>query len=578
MNEFYIASNPNKINHLQQVGNSKLYVKDNGNRRFSLNQKEIFIFISGYVIPRRNTFKDFSHYTQHQLVFELFKKYNKNLSAYIKGIFTVIICRDDDIIIFNDCLGLNKFFIYKSDEEFIISNNIDNINKSIGLNLNKKSIANQALYQHFINNDTCFDNISSSGPASFYSIKNTVEITSYWHWSELTKLKREQVPFEILADKFKEIVREYIEFLKPQGISMTLTGGRDTRTILASLMSIGHKPNVFTFGNSLNADVISSKEIARVCNLTFTNYTYTPSPDWYRELSNEISQTGQSLIHIHRAHRLDAIKREVKRDPSIEMVFMGSMGGDYIKGAHLDDYIISEFVRKYWIEEDFSEGLVKEYLNKFYINDKDELTKKISTALLTHQYKDLSKKDREFAIVHEIVGGAHDYQDINIFCNHVPFVVVPFMDIDFLYDLFSTTYSMFDNHETSGNPLKRMQGGELQCSMIKYLQPNLSKLNFAHPYSPDDLLGNQFIYMLKRIRGKLFKQNNIPGFPYNEWFHKFVYEELNNLLPELYEIFDIEKMELEFKSSVHRSNEGYWHKFSNIIMLSYYIKHFKAEI
>ena len=48
---------------------------------------------------------------------------------------------------------------------------------------------------------------------------------------------------------------------------------------------------------------------------------------------------GNSLVNLHRAHRLHAVEQEIKTNPETEMIFSGFMGGDYVKGLSYDDYI-----------------------------------------------------------------------------------------------------------------------------------------------------------------------------------------------------------------------------------------------
>ena len=69
------------------------------------------------------------------------------------------------------------------------------------------------------------------------------------------------------------------------------------------------------------------------------------SPEWFKSKADKVILQGNSLINLHRAHRLDAIEKEIINHPEIEMIFCGFMGGDYIKGIVYDDYITARLVR-----------------------------------------------------------------------------------------------------------------------------------------------------------------------------------------------------------------------------------------
>lgn len=241
----------------------------------------------------------------------------------------------------------------------------------------------------------------------------------------------------------------------------------------------------------------------------------------------------------------------------------------------MDDYIVSEFVRLWWFENKRNKNILYEILEKYFYKDNINL-ESIINYLNSQTYNSFENKGLEFAIVQTIIGTLHDYQDITIFNDHIKYCVVPFMDIDFLYKLFSSTYSLFDNFQTSNNPFKKMKGGDLQCQIIKQMYPLLADLDFAQQYTPNDLLGNQLLYIIKRIRIKLLnKRKNYPGFPYENWFVEFIKSYRNKIPEELNEIFDINLMYTKLNEDQHKIKEGYWHKYSNIIMISYYLNNYK---
>jgi asparagine synthetase B (glutamine-hydrolysing) len=90
---------------------------------------------------------------------------------------------------------------------------------------------------------------------------------------KLFQLSKKQSKYEIkdIAETIYAIVTENIENLNDSDISLTLTGGMDSRLILAALLKAGVKPNCFTFGNPESKDVVFAKEISEKLGLAFHN-------------------------------------------------------------------------------------------------------------------------------------------------------------------------------------------------------------------------------------------------------------------------------------------------------------------
>ena len=149
------------------------------------------------------------------------------------------------------------------------------------------------------------------------------------------------------------------------------------------------------------------------------------------------------------------------------------------------------------------------------------------------------------------------------------------MDIHFLEVLFQSPFSMFSNDRSSKNPLNKLKGGELQANLISSLYPQLADIPFGNLYSPKDLLGNRFIYLMKRLYLHFLKVKNTPTFTYDEWFHAFVRLGLSNINAELTRFYDFHSMQKALENQNHPTQEGYWHKYTNPVLLSLYLKHYE---
>jgi len=526
------------------------------------------IFILGYVMPRYSYHNTWCGYFKHELVARLFLQYGEKFVKFLKGNFIILIARHNEVFLYNDIHSIEKFFILDSPKGIIISNNVLLINALHQLELNHSYPAIQALFQHPIKGMTIFRNLKYSEYASFIRVGKELKIERYWNPITMIHSDKNLIDQTALIDLFRNIVKSYIEYFKTSKIAMTLTGGRDTRSVLSALLNLGQSPHCFTYGFPEGTDVVTARNICQKLNLPFSNHKITDlNKNSYSTLVNEIVSFGNPLINLHRAHRLGAIKTEEHEQGSAEMLFVGAMGGDYIKGISFNDYIITEFMRMYFYDNETIETLVKKVLSGNFVRHTDELLQSLVDFIGDIEYMDKSDfKRSEFLLAHSFVGSMHDSQDLFLFSKYSKYVVAPFMDIDFMEALFQSPYSLLNNYRTSSNPFKKIRGGEFQAQLIKSLYEPLAHIPMANKYKPVDLLGNRYIYMFKRLIIELSKEKTRPTFSYGNWFTEYVGDNIKNLREYLSDSYYLPELIRFFNDNEHKTVEGYWHRFSNPVL------------
>lgn len=547
---------------------------------FLSGNKSVQFIIDGYVLPRLEYYARYSNLKQLELIKNLYAKFGLDFIKYIKGVFNILIIDGEDFYIFNDRHSIKKFFIYRKNNQFLISNNLKIISDNTKLQLDKENAVLFCLMEHFIDGTTLFKNVTYSKPASKLFYSNSLQSGFYWYPDKLLNLEVREYSFDELAEKWKTIIKQHIDYLKPEAITMTLTGGNDSRMILSALLNLGIKPNTFTFGTSKSFDGVVATEVAKCADLNYHNYyVNNPASEWFEQYSNKIIEMGNSLINIHRAHRLDAIEKEMENNPANEMILGGFMGGGYVKGIIYDDYITAKLIRilKHNTREfsDILKSLISEKSIRIEtINISNILEKLEKQSFFTAD----NKMNREFHYVYQVIGSTHDVQDTDIFNSKLKYTVNPFMDDDFLEILFSSKYSMLNKNNSSKNQFKRVDQPRLHCEIMHRLAPELSEIKFAKKgyYTVNEFLGNRYVYLFKRFYRYKINRNNYPlNFPYHAWLKEFIEQKLFNNKSEVLEIFNIEKLNNSFMKSANHRNEGYWHLFTNPINLmknvQYYI-------
>ena len=569
----------NDLELLEKNNNFQFYSKNSSISSFPYNNENVFILVDGFILPRVDYFDEYSKFKMEELVFKLYKEHNIEFIKYIKGNFVLILIIGEKFYIFTDRIGVKKFFYFNKNNEFIFTNQLKLITDNIDTELCAENIAINSLMNHYIDGQTFLRDISYSKPASEVEFNKDVKFNSYWDCEKLLNLKVKDISFEQFAFEFRTIVKAYIDYLKPKEVSLTLTGGLDNRVTLATLLNIGIKPSAFTYGDPLSADIVFAKKVAKSCNLKYKSYYKEPTPDWFSELADEIIDKGNSIINIHRAHRLDAIKKKVIDFPNTEMVFGGYMGGETIRCFYYDNLIISEFVKRWWNEKGDKNSLIEEILDKNFIKKSNLDLDNILEILKNQRYFGKDIKRNQFFITYLLSAGLHHSQDPNLFNYYIKYPVPIYIDIDFLNLAFNSKYNFL--HKSDHSISDRIKSHGLYCNLISILAPQLLDIPFAKRgfYSTREYLDNSFLILtIKRMIRYYFKKKYPVNFSLDKWMYEYVKNKLFiREFEVIYNIHNIDLIREKFNSNTHKKNEAYWQKYTTPITLSLLCNYYKVR-
>lgn len=560
--------------HVKKFGNHVLLYQGESLLISEEQHKDLFVLADGYLLPRNSNFMMDQSKNITSLIADNHERGIGSIYNRVKGVFVVIIIAKNVLSVLTDHLGLYKVFY--SSSSGIITNALQLVEHA-GIAVDAEAIAQHDFFQHFIGS-TLLKGYSILKMGTLYVQDNNMldERHTYDLSPERFLGLSSQLRYssDDVVEVFNKTIRNYLLFFDTDSVAMTLTGGGDTRAILAALMNLGVKPNCFTFGSPRSRDVLSSSRIARGLNLPFNNLAFNNmTAKQYANMVTSVIDLGNPLIHIHRAHRLESAKRQYEQNPSHGMVFMGCMGGDLIKGVHLNDYIISEYVRRHYFGNESLSSVFKSMLqDRFFISGSIDRSHVLSV-MEAISFEGLNRKQTEFNFAIRLIGTTHDYQDIFLFNTVFERCVVPFFDIDFVEALFASEMNLFFCNRTSSCIKDQLRNHGLQIYITHKLYPELLGYNYANGYSGNDFMYNRKMYFMKRgmvyCYDKLFRP--VPNFPYNKWFVQYLQESLQKI--ELIgHIYDINKLKLSLQDIDRtKRNEGYFHKFSNPLNHALYI-------
>ncbi len=520
----------------------------------------IKIWTNGWFVPRIKYYDEFSSFNSDELIVELIKKGIRDWNLYIKGNYTLVVVEDHLVTIMTDPHGLSKVY-YRSQANVMEYSNHYSSLLSDHDDVSELYPALIALFQHPVGGFLPHKHLRFvENPSFIFFRDNTIQTEEYLSFCEDRTCQQSKVEINDLISVFDNCISQTKEYLEIDECLITLTGGRDTRSVLASLLKNKVTTSAFTFGFSEGKDVIISKQICKILKIDFFNPVIEPlTAESYENWVHRLINIGDPFIHLHRAHRLHAFMTMKEKKASSRFLWLGCMGGDYSKGVAFNDYIVTKFIRLYYSDPTNLRVWVTQILEenhlKLDVSQLDELIQLIEG--LNFLEKNWTK-NAELKLAYHFVGTLHDVQDMLLARYSGLEAFSPFMDIDFMEAQFVSKYNLYSAHRNSSNPLKKISGGELQANIICTLFPKLGEIPMANLYKPKDILGNKFLYLLKRIYLQILKVKDIPTFAYRDWFLEFVNRYL--LLSENQHLLI---------SSVNqpKEQEGAWHVYTNKIWI-----------
>lgn len=546
----------------------------------------IYIFLKGYAIPRNDIFHDWNKYSQVAFIRHKHARYNNGFINYVKGNFIIAIIEKKKIKIFTDHFGLSSFFYILNDKITAVSSSIDLL-KDTGIPLvpDQTSLASKSLLHRNVPGYTAYKNIYQTTPATFIELTESgSRVFNYWTPDELLEARSDVYrsrTFAPFAELVKSNFSSFQAQLKPASHTITLTGGKDSRTGLAALQSLGVNPYGFTYGSKNSRDSIYAASLAQ--NLSLEHHVFDPpsSAEWFEQMSEDILACANPEISIHRTHRLNAFQKMSQITGPGAAYYCGNMAGEFLMGPYYDNLINTEFMTNFWENSTlFSiEPVLQKYQHRTSSVHPDDILDRISR--MKSFDPGVSKKMRQFYGMFEN-GIPHHAQDIFLAGQCFDYVYPFFIDMDFLEALFSSPFSFFHTDNKSKNLLKRYRLFEFNLNIQHILCPAMDEIPFAKrgSYSTKEFLrGRLYWTAVKGLRFFLQSSKYPPSFAYQSGFRDFLNNHLQELNKEkdnlLHEFFDIPKALSDLRQVKFPSPEGPLHRFSNIVMLHRQLKRFE---
>ena len=250
-----------------------------------------------------------------KLLLALYEKYRNDFIFKLKGAFNIITWdrREKKLTVFNDRYGLRPIYYSQHNNELFLASEVKAILtcNDVSKNVDDSAIASLFFFGFVMGDKTYFESIKLLPPASLLVFKNNeISISNYWDFNFLDR--NEGKTQDYYEQKLGNLILQAIERHVEDGtrITVPLSGGLDSRTILASIPEEYHPINTITFGTKDMDDVQIAKRVSET--LGTNHYSLEILPEDIINNAKKIVNITDGMISF--LHSIGNMKLELIRD------------------------------------------------------------------------------------------------------------------------------------------------------------------------------------------------------------------------------------------------------------------------
>ena len=306
------------------------------------------LFFSGQNFPDEDFLSDLrskgykGNFANASYLLEAYEAPREKFFPALNGWFCGVLVdtRRGTVHLFNDRYGIGRVYIYEAPDGFYFASEAKALLK---VRKELRQIDPKGLGEFFVcdcvlENRTLFRNVSLLPGGSLWTFENgkLTQKRSYFtadEWENQEPFSSWDAFFEALDSTFARILPKYSRFYHPTAIS--LTGGLDTRMILAYLDAGPGEFPCYTFGGNSKEtyDIKIARRVASVCHQPHTivklDSKFLANFPYYAEKTVYISDGCHDVCGAHDLY-LNALAREVS-----PVRLTGKFGSEILRGTRM---------------------------------------------------------------------------------------------------------------------------------------------------------------------------------------------------------------------------------------------------
>jgi len=396
----------------------------------------------------------------------------------------------------NSIFSILPVYYTEVNGEVILSNNAPDLGRYLGLErVSRRFILETVLFNYPLFNESIIDRVCLLPANSLMKIGRG-GFTVARHTAPEDNFSSDPVPWrraaESVSDAFLETVKRYL----PSGRYVNaLTGGLDSRTLVAAGLASGGEPLCYSFGAPGSKDIEIPGRVAATAGLPYMKLLL--DDDYVRNESLryglEFVRSASGSASFVRGHYLYAAARMSEHS---RYMITGNFGSELFRAANVRGVVFSPNLIALFSSNSLDEAL-KTIRNSSEFNavrresfaaEWDQLRQDLTgLPCFNPDYRQMTRNQKFYLFVFEEVFrkyfGAEMAGQFKYIRNRTPFIDAGFLKI-LLGTGFAGVYSDFFER----NPLRRYKGQLLYAHIIRKSRPDLGRIMSDKGYCPEDLL------------------------------------------------------------------------------------------
>jgi asparagine synthase (glutamine-hydrolysing) len=350
------------------------------------DNSDIEIFIYGYPYHAVNV-----AWLSAQDLYQIYLEKKGGFVSDIEGAYAIIVLDkiNRKCLIITDRYKIYTFiYIMKDENSFIISDSIKEIIKYIPqFKLNKESLLEFFNFGFILGNKTPIEEIYTFEPATIYTIDENLNMQENIYW-QFQKEKNSKATKEEFLNLFNKHVLNGLSL--EDKISMPLTGGLDSRTVLSACISKKGQLHCYTHGIKQAEDVKIAKGICQMLKIDYNFYeTDAKIVENIPLVADKLTDEFNGMLNVIMfSHLISSYEQEKEKG----FLFFSGVGGELLRC-----YFTPKKLIKSTSLEDCGRGLRKKIqlrvVSNIYKNLREEDINKLLDSSVIQQLQSSKKVD-----------------------------------------------------------------------------------------------------------------------------------------------------------------------------------------
>lgn len=252
-----------------------------------------------------------------EFIIHLFEEYGEQCVHKLNGSFTLVIWNEKSqkLMILNDRYGLRPLYYALHDECLLFGSEVKSIlqDETFERIVDDKTVAEFFSYGYIVGNKTLFREIKLIPPASMITYeKGQISIEKYWDFK--FKEEYEDYPEDYYVKESSRLIMQAVkrQMKGNHRIGVPLSGGFDSRTIVASIDKEHYPIHTFTFGRRNSYDVDFAQMIADQLGTVHHFFEFEPDDlASYAQMAVFLTDGMKNCIHAHRMQTYNEMRQYI---------------------------------------------------------------------------------------------------------------------------------------------------------------------------------------------------------------------------------------------------------------------------